>query len=102
MENLVFVQGVNFEFKESLKHNCAKYLLTFEGSCEEIFNSKAFVDIAIAGRHHGLSTFYIKHNLLHQSKLRRHLELQKTHIVLFISPRDLMEVSTVSAELGLG
>ena len=64
--------------------------------------SKAFVDIATAGRHRGLSTIYIKHNLFHQSKLGRDVELQNTHIVLFKSPRDVMQVTTLSTQLGFG
>ena len=51
-----FVQGVNFEVKDSLKNKGTKYLLIFDDSCEENFNSKAFVDIATAGRHRGMST----------------------------------------------
>ena len=102
IENLEFVQGVNFEFIDSLKNNGTKYLLIFDDSCEEICNSKAFVDIATAGRHRGLSTIYIKHNLFHQSKLGRDVQLKKTHIVLFKSPRDVMQVTTLSTQLGLG
>ena len=75
IENLEFVQGVNFEFIDSLKNNGTKYLLLFDNSCEEICNSKAFVDIATAGRHRGLSTIFIKHNLFHQSKLGRDVEI---------------------------
>ena len=102
IENLEFVPGTNFEFIDSLKNNGTKYLLIFDDSCGEICNSKAFVDIATAGRHWGLSTIYIKHNLFHQSKLGRDVELQKTHIVLFESPRDVMQVTTLSTQLGLG
>ena len=78
-----------------------KYLLMFDDSCEEICYSKAFVDIATAWRHRGLSTIYIKHNL-HQSKLGRDVELKDTHIVLFKSPRDVMQVTTLAVQLGLG
>ena len=85
-----------------LKNNGTKYLLNFDDSCEEICNSKAFIDIATAGRHRGLSTNYIKHNLFHQSKLGRDVELQNTHIVLFKSPRDVMQVTTLITQLGLG
>ena len=91
-ENLEFVQGVNFEFIVSLKNNGTKYLLKFDDSCEEICNSKAFADIATAGRHRGLSTIYIKHNLFHQI----------FHIVFIKSPCDLMQVTTFSTQLGLG
>ena len=69
IKNLEFVQGVNFEFFDSLKNNGTKYLLIFDDSCEENCNSKAFVDNATAGRHRGLSTIYIEHNLFRQSKL---------------------------------
>ena len=102
IKNLEFVQGVNFEFIDSLKNNGTKYLLIFDDSCEEICNSKAFVDIATAGRHRGLSTIYIEHNLFYQSKLVRDIELQNTHIVLFKSPRSVMHITTLSTQLGLG
>ena len=95
-ENLEFVRGVNFEFIDSLKNNGTKYLLIFDDSCEEICNSKAFQDIATNARHRGLSTIYFKHELFHQSKLGRDVELQNTHIVLFKSPRDVMQVTTLA------
>ena len=101
-ENLEFEQEVNFEFIDSLKNNGTKYLLKFDDSCEEICNSNAFADIATAGRHRGLSTIYIKHNLFHQSKIGRDFELQNTHIVLFKSPRAVMQVTTLSTQFGLG
>ena len=86
IENLEFVQGLNFETIESLKNNGTKYLLRFDDSCEETCKSKAFVDIAITGRHRGLSTIYTKHNLFHQNKLGRGVQLKNNHIVLFKSP----------------
>ena len=102
IENLEFVRGKNFEIIDSLKNNGTKHLLIFDDSCEDICKSKAFVDNATAGRHRGLSTIYIKQNFFHQSKLGRDVELQNTHIVLFKSPRDVMQVTTLSTQLGLG
>ena len=102
IEILEFVQGVNFELIDSLKNNCTKCLLIFDDSCEKNCNSKAFVHISTAGRHRSLSTIYIKQNLSHQSKLGRDVELQNTHIVLYKSPRDVMQVTTLSTQLGVG
>ena len=102
IENLEFVRGRNFEFVDSLKNNGTKYFLILDVSCEEICNSKAFVFIATAGRHRGLSTIYIKQNLFHQSKLWRDVELKNTHVVLFKSPPDVMQVTTLSTQLALG
>ena len=76
-------------------------MLIFDDSCEEICNSKEFVDTATAGRHRGLSTIYLEHNLFHQSKLWRDVELQNTHIGLLKSPRDVMQFSALSAQTGL-
>ena len=59
------------------------------------------MDIATAGRQGGFSTIYNKHNLFHQSKLGRDVELQNTHIVLFKSPRDVHQVATLNVRLGL-
>ena len=102
IEKLEFVQGVNFEFIDSLKNNSTNYLLIFDDSCGELCNSKAFVDTATSGRHRGLSTIYIKRNFFHQSKLGRDVELQNTHIVLFKSPRDVMQLTALSTQFGLG
>ena len=104
IKNLEYVQGVNFQFIDSLKNNGTKYLLIFDDSCEKTCNcnSKAFVDIATAGRHRELSQIYIKCNLFHQSKLGRDVGSKNTHIVLFKTPRDVMQVSTFGAQLGLG
>ena len=99
---LEFVQGVKFDFIELLKSTGAKYLLIFDNSCGEISHSKAFVDIAISGRHRGLSTIYIEHNLFLRSKLRRDVELQNKHIVFFRCPGDVMQNRTLSAGLDLG
>ena len=80
----------------------SKYLLIFDDSCKPICKSIAFVDNATASRHRGSSTIFIKHSLFQQSKFGRYVELQNSHIVLFRSHRDVMQVSTISAQLGLG
>ena len=101
IDKLEFVQGVHYEFINSLKNYGSKYLLIFDDSCAGNCNSKEFVDIATAGRHRGFSTIYIKHNLFHQSKLGRDVELQNTHIFLLKSSRDVHQVATLRVQLGL-
>ena len=59
IENLEFVQTVNFEQIDLIKNNGTKYLIMLDDSCEEICRSKASVDIATAGRHRRLSNIYI-------------------------------------------
>ena len=98
-KNLEFVQGVNFEFIDSLKNNGTKYLWKFDDSFGEIRNSKVFVDNATAGKHRGLRTIYNKHNFFHQSKVGRDIELRNTRIFLLKSPRDVMQITTPDAEL---
>ena len=96
------MQGLNFEFIDSIKNNGTKFLLIIDDYCEKICNSEAFVDNASPGKFQCQGNIYLKHNLLHQSKLGRNVELQSTHIVLFKSPRDVMQVTTLGAQLSLG
>ena len=77
-------------------------MLIFDDFVDEISKSKQFVKIPAAGRHKGLNAVYIKHNLFHQSKLGRVVELQNTHIILFKSTRDVSQINTISQQLGLG
>ena len=95
-KNLKFIQGVDFHLNKFFPNNGSKYLRIFDDSCEEISNFKQFVKITTSGRQRGLKTKYIKHNLIHQSKLVRYIELQNTHIVLFKSPRDVLKIKRLS------
>ena len=72
-----FEKGVNFEFRDSLKNNGINYWLVLDDLCQEINNSKAFVEIVTARRHHALSILYSKRNLFLQSELGPGVELQK-------------------------
>ena len=76
-------------------------MLNYDESSQKIRNSEAFVDIATAEKHRGMSTIYIERNLFCQSKLGREVELQHTHSVNFKSHRHVMQVSTLHAQLGL-
>ena len=102
IEKIEFVRGVNFEFIDSLENNGTKYLLVFDECCQEVCNSREVEKIAVAGRHRGLSTIYIKHNLFHKRKLGRDIELKTTHIVPFKSPREVLQVGRLSVQLGIG
>ena len=63
IENFELVWGVYLEFIDSLKNNGTKYLLIFDDSRRKFCYSKAFADIATAGRHRWISTTYIKHSM---------------------------------------
>ena len=102
IENPEFVQRVELEFVDSVIDKSTEHLLIFDESCGEICNLKAFADIATSERHRGFSTIYIEHNLFKQSKLGQDVQLQNTHMVLFKSPSDVMQVKRFSAQLGLG
>ena len=102
IENIEFVQDIDFDFIDSLENEVTKYLIIFDASCQEIFNSREFEKIPVADRHHGLNTFYIEHNLFHKINLGRDIELHNTHIVLFKSPRVVLQVGRLSVQLGLG
>ena len=75
--------------------------MCFDDFFQAICSSKAFFDIAPAGRNHRVSTIYIKHNLFHESELGPNFELRNTHFFLFKTPRDVNEVTKLSAQLGL-
>ena len=73
--------------------------MIFDDSCEEIFNDKDFVKIATSGRHQKLHVINVKHNLFHQSKWSRTIDLNSTHIVLFKSLRDIQQIEYLGKQL---
>ena len=68
IENLEFVQGINFEFIDSLKNNGTKYLLIFDNSCERFAIRKPLLtlpplgDIGVAAQSTLNTTFFTRAN----------------------------------------
>ena len=62
---------------------------------------KGLGDLTNDEMHRWLRTIYFKHNLFKQSKKGQDVEVQNM-LVLLESLQDLMQVSTLSAQLGLG
>ena len=93
--NIQFLATIDFDLIKTLE-NC---LLVFDDSCDEIYNNKEFVDLATSGRHKKRHVIYIKHNLYHQSKYSRTIDLNTTHLVLFKSPRDIQQIKVFGKQL---
>ena len=74
-------------------------LLIFDDSCEDIYEEKEFVKIAVSGRHRGLHCIFVKHNLFHQSKWSRTIDLNTTDIVLFDSRLDTQQIDYIGRQL---
>ena len=86
--NIEFIPCIDFDMIEKLE-NC---LLIFDDSCEEVYDERRFSKLATSGRHKKVNVIYIKHNLFHQSKNSRTIDLNTTHVILFKSPRDVNQV----------
>ena len=93
--NIEFVPCLDFSMIKKLE-DC---LLVFDDSCEKIYHKKEFVKLAVAGRHKKVHCIFVKHNLFHQSKWSRALDLNTTHIMLFKSPRDLQQIDHLGRQL---
>ena len=95
--NIEFVQCIDFEMIEKLQNS----LLIFDDSCEEIYDNKRFVKIAVSGRHRNLHVIYVKHNLFQQSKHSKTIDLNTTHILLFKSTRDINQIAYLGTQLNM-
>ena len=95
LARIEFIKHSGLEITKNLS-NC---LLIFDDSCEEIFNDKEFVKIATSGRHRKLHVIYVKHNLFHQSKWSRTIDLNTTHIILFKTLRDIQQIEYLGKQL---
>ena len=95
LPGIEFLKRSAFHITKNLPH-C---LLIYDNSCEEIFNDKEIVKIATSGRHCNLHVIYVKHNLFHQSKWSRTIDLNTTYITFFKSPRDIQQIEYLGKQL---
>ena len=90
-----FIKYSGLEITKNLS-NC---LLIIDDLCEEVFNDKEFVKIATSGRHRKRQVIYVKHNLFHQSKWSRKIDLINTLIILFKSLCDIQQIEYLGKQL---
>ena len=93
--NKEFVPCLDFSMIKKLE-DC---LLVLDDSCEENYQEKEFAKLAVAGRHKKVHCIFVRHNLFHQSKWSRTIDLKTTHIILFKSPRDLQQIDHLGTQL---
>ena len=95
LPNIEFIKFHGFEITKNL----LKYLLIYGDLCGEIFNDNDVVKFATSGRHRKLHIIYVKHDLFHQSKGSRTIDLNTTHINLFRSLRDIQQIEYLGKQL---
>ena len=61
--------------------------------------NKRLSNLQLPGRHRKLHCIFVKHNLFHQSKWSRTIDLNTTHVFLFKSPRDLQQIDHFNRQL---
>ena len=93
--NIKFVPCLDITMIKKLED----YLLVFDDSCEEIYQEKEFVKLAVAGRPKKVHFIFVKRNLFLQSKWSRTIDLNTTHIIVFKSPRDLQQIDHLGRQL---
>ena len=67
-------------------------LLVFDESWGEISQETEIVEIAVAGRHIKVHCIFVKHNLFHQRKWSRTLDLTTIQIVLLNSACNVQQI----------
>ena len=95
IEDIEFLPCLEFEMIKNFE-NC---LLVFDDSCEEIYQEKEFVKLAVSGRHKKVNCIFVKHNLFRQSKWSRTIDLNPTYIILFKSPPDVQQIDVFGRQL---
>ena len=80
-------------------NNLRDCMIVFDDTCKKNFNEKDFVKLAPAGRHKNVHVIYVKHNLFHQSKQSRTMDLKTTHLILFKSPQDIQQIDYLCRRL---
>ena len=74
-------------------------MIVFDDICKEMFNEKVFIKLATAGRHKIVHVFYVKQNLIQQSKQSRTIDLNRTLLILFKLSRDIQQNDYLGRQL---
>ena len=98
-----FVKGI----LESLDNDCYLdvnicNLMVIEDQMIKARNDNRIVKLFTKGSHHqNLSVIYIVQNLFHQGKGNRSISLNSHYLVLFMNPRDKLQMLTVAKQMYL-
>lgn len=98
--DLELVQGLDWSKIEHCEALKKRTLIVIDDLYDEAAQSKDFLDLVIAGRHRNVHLMVLRHNLFHQTKHSKTIDLNLTQIILFTSPRDLEQIGILGRQLG--
>ena len=104
MPGIEFNQGIpgdidNADYLDVSQRN----LIVLDDHMVQSGKDKRIADLFTKGSHHrNLSIIYIVQNMFHQGKEMRNISLNAHYIVLFKSPRDKQQISTLARQVNPG
>ena len=98
--SIEFYQGRNW----SAIHKCGAQKLRTMVVIDELYQQASqdekFLELVVSGRHRNVHLIKMKHNLYQQTKNSKTIDLNISQLILFNSPRDVEQISTLGRQMG--
>ena len=98
--SIEFHQGLNWSAVEKCETQKVRTLVVYDDLYQQACEGEYFLNLVIAGRRRNIHLIALKHNLFHQSKHSKTIELNVTQMILFKSPRDLEQIGVLGRQMG--
>ena len=100
MPHIEFVKGIPTALKQDSYFDVNKRnLIVFDDQMTEASKHKRIVNLFTRGSYQNLSVIYIVHNLFHQGKGSRSINLNSHYWAVYKNPRDKLQILTLAKQM---
>ena len=95
-----FVHGLEWNYLQKTEAKKKRILLVMDDLFDKAAQSKEFLALVVAGRLRNVHLIVLRHNLFHQTKNSKRIDLNVTQLFLFASPRNSDQIGIMGRQLG--
>ena len=98
--SIEFYQGINWSAIDKCEAQKLRTMVVIDDLYQQASQDEKFLELVLSGRHRNVHLITMKHNLYQQTKNSKTIDLNISQLILFNSPRDVEQISTLGRQMG--
>ena len=98
--SIEFYQGINWSAIDKCEAKKLRTMVVIDDLYQQASQDEKLLELVVSGRHRNVNLITMKHNLYQQTKNSKTIDLNISQLILFNSPRDVEQISTLGRQMG--
>ena len=98
--SIEFYQGIYWSAIDKCEAQKLRTMVVIDDLYQQASQDEKFLELVVSGCHRNVHLITMKHNLYQQTKNSKTIDSNISQLILFNSPRDVEQISTLGRQMG--